>query len=91
MPQDGPMVKHLVGNTVEEAELAETMEYAELEVVKSLEKTSQMMKKDDLFFVSPPKEHPPPITPTVLTSGRPRRPAGSIYQRAPGRGSAIMR
>lgn len=41
MPQDGPMVKHLVGNTVEEAELAETMEYAELEVVKSLEKTSQ--------------------------------------------------
>ena len=34
------MVKHLV-NTVEEAELAETMEYAELEVVKSLEKTSQ--------------------------------------------------
>ena len=48
MPQDGPMVKRLV-NTVEEAELAETtvmkeeatMEYAELEVVKSLEKTSQ--------------------------------------------------
>ena len=41
MPQDGPIEKHLVGNTVEEAELAETMEYAELEVVKSLEKTSQ--------------------------------------------------
>ena len=41
------MVKHLVGNTVEEAELAETMEYAELEVVKSLEKTSQHLSQQD--------------------------------------------